>query len=292
MSDDTHTDRASFAPAPLRVGVYADVPNTYRSGGQRLQYDVLRQLAIRDRAEALRLNAYVTLDTARAERDEAYRDGSSSFHGKLRDYGYKVIVKEVRPEPRADDEDGARGAHRPGASPDVDLAVDALLQSENLDRVLLATGNGDFLALVQALQSRGCRVELVGLENTAPVLKEQVDLYLNGYLVPSLVPLARGGESGWGTVGSRVRGVCYWYEQDRGFGYLRFLSSIRPGLWYTDARHPESPYSTAFFRASALPANVRPQDLPHRQLVLEFTLEPSDRGDGFQAVEAELVSRG
>lgn len=296
MTEENPKDRPPTLPTQVRVGVYADVPNTYRNGGQRLQYDVLRQFAARDYAEPLRLNAYVTFDTARAERDETYREGALSFHGKLRDYGFKVVVKEVQtPDLRGLDEEARAAAYRgPTASPDVDLAVDALLQSENLDRIVLASGNGDFLALIHALQSRGCRVELVGLDHTAPALKDQVDLYVNGYLIPGLVPISRGNGSApaWGTPGSRVRAVCYWYEQERGFGYMRFLKAVLPGLWYTDARHRESPYATAFFRDSSLPHGVRAQELPHRQYVFEMTLEPSDRGEGFTAVDLELVSRG
>jgi len=39
------------------------------------------------------------------------------------------------------------------ANADLELAVDALLQAENLDYVLLETGDGDFMRLVRALQS-------------------------------------------------------------------------------------------------------------------------------------------
>lgn len=270
-----------------KVGVYADVANLFHNGGQRLQYDVLREFACRDMAEAMRLNAYVTFDTDRAERDPGYRDGATSFHNKLRDYGYKVIVKEVR---WFRDEAGNRFGK---ANADLDLAVDALLQSERLDRVLIASGDGDFVQVVRALQNRGCRVEVVGLDNTAHALREEADLFISGFLIPGLVPLDRRKPTdlgGWGDVGSRVRAWCYWFEKDRGFGYFRFLREASAGLWFTDARHPDSPYETAYFRASALPSGVRAERLPNRQLIFEFELAESEKGDGFQAVDIELVS--
>jgi uncharacterized LabA/DUF88 family protein len=43
---------------------------------------------------------------------------------------------------------------------DLDLAVDALVQAENLDYILLGTGDGDFVRLVRALQNRGRRVDI------------------------------------------------------------------------------------------------------------------------------------
>jgi uncharacterized LabA/DUF88 family protein len=272
-----------------KVGVYADVANMYRNGGQRLQYDVLREFACRDQAEPVRLNAYVTYDADRAKRDQTYRTGATSFHSKLRDYGYKVIVKEIT---WYRDDAGTRYGK---ADADLDLAVDALLQSENLDRVLIASGDGDFVNVVRALQNRGCRVEIVGLDNTSRALREEADMFISGFIIPGLIPLSRPGkpsESEWGEVGSRVRGSCYWYEPDRGFGYMRFLKKISPGLWFTDARHPDSPFETAFFPAVSLPENARAVTLPSRAHIFEFEIGASERGEGLQALEIELISKG
>ena len=133
----------------VKVGVYVDAANIYRNGGSRMQYDVLREFACRDMGEPVRLNAYVTHDTERAQWDVDYRVGAFRFHSALRDLGYKVIIKRVR---WYEDETGNRYAK---ANSDLDLAVDALLQSENLDRVLIATGDGDFVQVVRALQNKG-----------------------------------------------------------------------------------------------------------------------------------------
>lgn len=269
-----------------KVGVYADVANMYRTGGQRLQYDMLREFACRDHAEPVRLNAYVTFDIERARRDATYRQGALSFHNKLRDYGYKVLVKEIR---WFHDQSGNRFGKTDAA---LDLAVEVLLQSENLDRVLLATGDEDFVRVVRALQNRGCRVEVVGLDHTAWQLREEADLFVPGYLIPDMIPLRRGGhhKNDWGDVGSRVRGWCYWFEEERGFGYMRFLKTIAPGLWLTDARHPDSPWETAFVRAANMPNRVPSERLPSRAFIFEFEIAESDRGDGLQAVNVELVS--
>lgn len=270
-----------------RVGIYADVANMYRNGGQRMQYDQLRAFACRDDAEPVRLNAYVTYDGERAARDPTYREGALSFHSKLRDYGYKVIVKEVK---WYRDDSGNRYGK---ADADLDLAIDAIIQAEKLDRLILASGDGDFVNLVRAIQNKGCRVELVALENTSHELREEVDLFVPGFLIPNLIPIMKGGTNRpeWGEIGSRVRGWCYWNESERGFGYMRILNHIGPGLWFTDARHPDSPYDTAYFRNSLLPESINPKDLPSRDYIFEFELGESDRADGLQAVDMELVCK-
>ena len=278
----------TLVQSTAKVGVYCDVANMYRNGGQRMQYDRLREFACRDFAEPVRLNAYVTFDTERAKTDHTYRDGAKSFHSKLRDYGYKVIVKEIR---WYRDEAGARYGK---ADADLDLAVDALLQSEKLNRVLIASGDGDFVNVVRALQNRGCRVEIVALDNSSSLLRQEADLFISGYLIPNLIPGTRPGatRAEWGEIGSRVRGWSYWHEDDRGFGYMRFLTKISSGLWLTAARNPDSPYETAFFHDSNLPSAIRPGSLPSRRHIFEFELAPSERADGLQALDIELVSTG
>lgn len=269
-----------------KVGVYVDVSNIYLNGGQRMQYDVLREFACRDEAELVRLNAYVSYDRERAERDEAYRKGTQNFHSALRDLGYKVIVKEIS---WFVDENGVRYGK---ANADLELAVDALLQSVNLDRVLLVSGDGDFVQVVRALQDKGCRVEVVALDNVSSKLRHEADFFISGYLIPNLIPVTspRNDLPPWGEIGSRVRGWCYWHS-DQGYGFMRYLKTIAPNLWLTDTRNPNSPYGSVFFHDSNLPEGVRPGQLPTRNYIFEFELARSERTDSLQAINIELVSR-
>jgi len=267
-----------------KVGVYVDVVNMYRNGGQRMRYDVLREFACRDMADPMRLNAYVSYDADRANSDHAYKEGINSFHSALRDLGFKVIVKEIR---WYQDESGNRYGK---ADADLDLAVDALVQSEHLDRVLIASGDGDFVRLVQALQNRGCRVEVVGLNNVSRALREEADLYVSGFLIPNLIPIEQDLQVNWGEVGSRTRGWCYWHHASQSFGFLRFMKGINNYLWMTDTRNPNSPYGTAFFHDSELPYDrISANQLPSRNLIFEFELTESERG--LQAVDIQLLSR-
>src|SRR3990172_7801151 len=203
-----------------KVGLYVDVANITRNGGYGMRFDMLREFACRENGEPVRLNAYVAYDEDRAKTDRDYKERTLNFYSALRDFGYKVIEKVVT---WYVDEGGGRYGK---ANADLDMAVDALLQSENLDRVLLATGDGDFVQVVRALQNRGCRVEAVAFQNVSSLLKREADLYLSGYLIPNLLPMGiPKGMPPWGEIGSRVLGVCYSHT-DKGYGFLRFIKSI------------------------------------------------------------------
>jgi uncharacterized LabA/DUF88 family protein len=269
-----------------RVGVYVDVANINRNGGYGMGYEVLREFACRDDAEALRLNAYVSYDAEKARRDSYYFHRTNSFYSVLRDFGYKVIQKEVK---WFVDEDGNRVAK---ANADLDLAVDALLQSENLDRVLLVTGDGDFVQVVRALQNRGCRVEVVAFRNVSAELRREADLFMSGYLIPDLLPIEKDDDENlWGGIDHRVRGICYYHKAD--FGFMRFLKRIDGNLWVTDAKHPDSPYGTAWFHDSSLPVGSNgpvAQDLPSRKYVFEFKLVRAEQDKGLRAVDVQIVA--
>lgn len=268
-----------------RVGVFVDVENINRNGGYGMRYDVLRHFACRDGAEPIRLNAYVTFDPERAGTDPDYRERTSRFHGSLRDMGYKVIVKPVK---WYTDAEGNRYGK---ANADMDLAVDALLQSESLERVLLATGDGDFVRVVNTLQNRGCRVEVTAFENVSRELRQEADFFFPAYCIPGLLP-TRGpapGDATWGEPGGRVRGWCYFHKEDEGYGFMRYLKHVSPHLLVTETRDPDSPYGTAFLHDTRLPPEVNPKGLPSRTLVFEWTLAETEKG--VQAEEVELVTK-
>lgn len=275
---------SSHRPNP-RVGVYVDVAQLTRNGGYGMRYEVLREFACRGSAEPVRLNAYVSFDADRAENDSVYREAQHGFYSLLRDFGYKVIQKNVK---WYTDENGNRFGK---ANADLDLAVDALLQSDNIDRVLLATGDGDFVQVVRALQNKGSRVEVVAFENVSVDLRREADLFMSGYLIPNLLPTSTGRTGpAWGELGSRVRGVCYNHT-GKGYGFLRYMKQIAPDLWRIDPRQAESPYESVFFHNSQLPDEVYAADLPSRSMVFEFELARAEgRENGLQANGMQLVS--
>lgn len=59
---------------------------------------------------------------------------------------------------------------------DVGIAVDAIKLAPKLDVIVLATGDGDFIPLVEHLKSLGCQVEVIAFgRSTSGKLKDVVD---------------------------------------------------------------------------------------------------------------------
>ena len=267
----------------LKVGVFVDAENIKFNGGYQLRYDVLRRFAARSGGTLLRLNTYLAYDQERAREDPDYARKSRSYQQMVRDYGWKIIVKQVR---RFTDDEGNVTTK---ANADLDLAVDAMLQVENLDLILLVTGDGDFLQVVTALQNRGCRVELLGFKNVSKQLQRQSDAFFRGYLIPDLLPIGSEPRNDWGKPGSWVRGVCSKWFPDKGYGFLRFIREISPNLWITDPREPDSPYDSAFCHANELADDVSVDDLMNRETIVEFQVQESDVNEGLVANNVHKV---
>src|SRR5262249_34751565 len=125
----SHVSQAMSEPG-LRVGVYVDAESLSRNGGERMQYPVLRNIACRETGQRIRLNTYIAFDERRADNDRTYRDSMLEYYSAVRDAGFKIIEKKVQHfiDPM--------GIERSKANADLDMAVDCLLQSEHLDRVV------------------------------------------------------------------------------------------------------------------------------------------------------------
>lgn len=257
----------------IRVGVFVDAENVRYNGGYQMRYDVLRRFAARNGGTLQRLNTYMAFDAERAREDIDYRRKAQAYQQMVRDFGWKISVKPVR---RYTDENGNVTTK---ANADLDMAVDAMLQSDKLDHVLLVTGDGDFLQVVEALQNRGCRVELIGFKNVSRRLQKKVDAFYSGYLIPDLLPIYYEPRNEWGKAGSCVRGVCTKWFSDKGYGFLRILTEISSNLWITDPREPGSPYASVFCHANELAEEVSEDLLMNRDTVLEFYVNESEQKD-------------
>ena len=102
---------------------------------------------------------------------------------------------------------------------------------------------------------------------------------------------SRGPE--WGEEGSRIRGLCHWYDPLKGYGFIRYLRFFTGPLWVTDTKRQDSPYASTFVHSSELQrAGVNTAELPSRQVILEFTLLPSPTKPGdLTAQEVTVVPR-
>jgi uncharacterized LabA/DUF88 family protein len=201
----------------LKTGIYVDAENVRLCGGYGMRYDVLVDLANAGNSTLLRANSYLAEDRTRTREDDEYRLKLYHYHDIVRQCGFKVIKKYVK---RFVDDEGVMTTK---ANADMDLAIDALQQARNLDRIILLTGDSDFIRLVIALQNMGCRVEVIGFNNVSQDLKEAADSFISGFLIPGLLPM--GPETSL-----RQRGTPAKYNQDRGFGFMRYYVMAREGL--------------------------------------------------------------
>lgn len=147
-----------------RVGVFIDTQNLYHSAKNlyraRVNFgNVLKEsLAGRVLVRAL---AYVV--TTESGEEKAFFDA----------------LTKIGIEPKTKDLQIFYGGAKK-ADWDVGMAVDAIKLSPKLDAVVLATGDGDFIPLVEYLQNTGTQVELIAFgKSSSQKLKEVVDDFID-----------------------------------------------------------------------------------------------------------------
>ncbi len=107
--------------------------------------------------------------------------------------GYTMVTK-----PTKEFTDSA-GRRKVKGNMDIELAVDAMRLADNLDHIVLFSGDGDFRSLVAALQEKGRRVSIVSTLQTQPPmvadeLRRQADQFVD--LADLEAEIAREGGRG------------------------------------------------------------------------------------------------
>jgi uncharacterized LabA/DUF88 family protein/cold shock CspA family protein len=194
----------------LKAGIFLDVENLSRNGGWGLRYNIVKKLAEAQGTTIVRANAYLAIDREREERDPSARQRSEEYRNAIRRAGFHLVLKDVI---RYRD---AAGELVVKANADVDLAVDVLTQSENLDYVLLGSGDGDFVRLVRAIQNRGKRIDVLSFANTSRMLRKEADHFFSGFIVPGLYPEEEESE--------KIRGVMHGVNEDKGYGFISIMT--------------------------------------------------------------------
>jgi uncharacterized LabA/DUF88 family protein len=157
-----------------KISLFIDGANLYataKSLGFDIDYRKLLQ-AFQGRGYLLRAYYYTALIE-----DQEY----SSIRPLIDwlDYnGYRVVTK---PAKEFTDSGGRRKIK---GNMDIELAVDAMEQSETADHLVIFSGDGDFTNLVAALQRRGRKVSVVSTLATQPAmiadcLRRQADNFID-----------------------------------------------------------------------------------------------------------------
>ncbi len=244
----------------LKAGIFLDVENLSRNGGWGIRYEVIKDLATAQGTTVLRANAYLAIDKDREKQDYGYRQKNENYRAAIRRNGFHLLLKVVK---RYYDSEGVLVEK---ANADLDLAVDALLQAENLDYILLGSGDGDFLRLVRAIQNRGKRVDLLSFANTSSELIREVDNHFSGFLVPGIL--------GDDPNGKRKRGVMHAVNEDRGFGFI----TMRTGLGANDMRYDVFCHIRDVSCEGYPVDNAYLADLKRSRAIIEFDLVDTEEG--------------
>ncbi|OGG38007.1 hypothetical protein A2116_01440 [Candidatus Jorgensenbacteria bacterium GWA1_49_17] len=171
MAADTHDEKAHPSQ---RVGVFIDVQNVYHSAknlfNSRVNFKELLKNVIADR-HLIRAMAYVVKSETAL--------GEESFFEALRKTGLELRLKDLLIF--------SGGAKK--ADWDVGLAVDAIRMASALDVVVLVTGDGDFVPLVEYLKwGLGKQVEVAAFSRTTSSrLREVADSFTELENIPRIL---------------------------------------------------------------------------------------------------------
>ncbi len=153
------------------VGVFVDVSNLFysaKSAGVEVNYCRLLDYATGGR-DLIRACAYTGIDPD--------NNSQKKFIDFLSANGYKVICKDIH----------KYDTGRIKANLDIEIAVDMMLLSQNLDVAVLVSGDGDFARLVRAIQDKGVRFELVSFGiSTSNELINLVDHFTEISTIPDI----------------------------------------------------------------------------------------------------------
>ncbi len=154
-----------------RVGIFIDAQNLYHSARNlyhgRVNYVELVKQLVGER-QLIRAMAYVVKSEERQVQAVGPTEGS--FFDALENAGVELRMKDLQIYA-----DGTKKADW-----DVGLAVDAIRMSEFLDVVILVTGDGDFIPLVDYLKwGKGRLVEIAAFGRSANAkLQESGDTFI------------------------------------------------------------------------------------------------------------------
>lgn len=147
-----------------RVAVLIDTQNMYHSAknlyNAKVNFGALVEAAVGPR-QMVRTIAYVAKSKGGIE---------GGFFEALQSVGIELKIKDVQ--------EFSGGAKK--ADWDVGMAIDAVALAPKVDAIVLATGDGDFVPLVEYLQTHGVACECIAFgESTNATLRERVNEFTN-----------------------------------------------------------------------------------------------------------------
>lgn len=140
-----------------RIGVYVDIQNVYYGAKdnfkRKIDFKKLTESIVRGR-KLVTANAYLV----HADND------NSSFVNFMKQTGYNIISKDLKKR-----SDGSAKGNL-----DIEMTIDIMLAKDKLDTVVLVSGDGDFVALVELLKSQNIQVEVYSFSNIRNVTSQEL----------------------------------------------------------------------------------------------------------------------
>ncbi len=147
-----------------RVGVFIDTQNLYHSAKNLYHSKVNFNNVVKDAVgnrQLIRAMAYMVSTESGEEK------GFLEALGKM---GIEIRIKDLQVF--------SSGAKK--ADWDVGLAVDAIKMADKLDVAIIISGDGDFVPLIEYLQSLGCQVEVISFgKSSSSKVKEVADEFFD-----------------------------------------------------------------------------------------------------------------
>lgn len=148
-----------------RVGVFVDVQNMYYSAknmySAKVNFANILREAVKGR-KLVRAIAYVIKADIKEEKN---------FFDALIKIGYEVKAKDLQTF--------AGGAKK--GDWDIGIAMDTIELAQKLDTIILISGDGDFIPLVEHLKrAMGCRIEVMAFgKSSSSKLREEADTFID-----------------------------------------------------------------------------------------------------------------
>lgn len=156
----------TFSPMP-RVAIFVDVPNIVYAAeriGVQIDWGKVLNYLTRDR-QLVRATAYAPISDDTFQRLETQK-----FVQPFYNLPYRILTKPLK----------RFGNGEIKANFDVELAIDALTMADRLDIICLVSGDGDFRRMVELVQAKGVRVEVVAFgASTAGELRVVADDFID-----------------------------------------------------------------------------------------------------------------
>lgn len=154
-----------FKHKEQRVAIFFDIQNLYHSAKNlyqaRVNFKEVLKTALANRKLIRAIGYVVKSETA---------EGESSFFDALEKIGIELRMKDLQVYP---------GGFKK-ADWDVGLAVDAIRLKDSVDAIVLITGDGDFVPLIEYLNALGKQMEVIAFGRSASgKIKEAADEFFD-----------------------------------------------------------------------------------------------------------------